>query len=76
MLAMESLEGRESRPIIEVAVTGVYGWKADWLTGGMDGMPIGWGAWAEPDLAPVLIKPPRYWAGGFGEVVEETEDES
>ena len=42
----------------------------------MEGMPIGWGAWAEPDLAPVLIKPPRYWAGGFGEVAEETEDES
>lgn len=39
-------------------------------------MPMGWGAWAEPDLAPVLIKPLRYWVGGFGEVVEETEDES
>ena len=39
-------------------------------------MPMGWGAWAELDLAPVLIKPPRYWAGGFGEVAEETEDES
>ena len=27
VLATESFDGRESRPIMVVAVTGVYGWK-------------------------------------------------
>jgi hypothetical protein len=38
-------------------------------------MPIGWGGWVLV-LALVLIRLPRYWAGGLGEVAEDTEDES
>lgn len=39
-------------------------------------MPMGWGGGATFDLALVFIKPPRYWVGGFGEVADETEEES
>lgn len=37
---------------------------------------MGCGAGAGFDLALVLIKPPKYWAGGAGEVAEDTEEES
>ena len=47
---------------------------------------MGCGPGPPPALAPVLIRPPRYcdedcdcscgWADGFGEVAEDTEDES
>ncbi|EQB56143.1 hypothetical protein CGLO_03871 [Colletotrichum gloeosporioides Cg-14] len=61
VLATDSAEGSESRPMIEPAVTGVYGVKALWLTGGKGGMPMGCGGGA----AVVL-----------GEVADETEEES
>jgi hypothetical protein len=76
VLTTDSFDGKESRPITEFAVIGVYGWNADWLAGGRGGMPIGWGACAAFDLALVLIKLPIYWTGGLGEVAEETEEES
>jgi hypothetical protein len=60
----------------DVAVTGVYGWKAVWLTAGRGGIPIGWGGCAGLDLAPVFASPPAYCVGGFGEVAEETDEES
>lgn len=78
VLATESFEGRDSRPIIAVGATGVYGWKDEgcWWTEGKGGMPMGCGAGVGFDLALVLIIPPKYWAGGAGEVAEDTEEES
>lgn len=57
VLATDSAEGSESRPMIEPAVTGVYGVKALWLTGGKGGMPMGCGGGAAVVLGPVFIKP-------------------
>lgn len=37
---------------------------------------MGCGADAGFDLALVLIIPPKYWAGGAGEVAEDTDEES
>ena len=37
---------------------------------------MGCGVGVAWDLALVPIKPPRYWVGGLGEVVEETDEES
>lgn len=62
VLATESLEGSESRPgpMIVLAVTGVYGWKAEgWWTEGSGGIPMGCGAGGGLDRALVLIRPPR-----------------
>lgn len=41
VLTTDSPEARDSRPIIEVAVTGVNGWNEDGLTDGRGGIPIG-----------------------------------
>lgn len=37
---------------------------------------MGCGGGATFDLTLVLINPPKYWDGGFGEVADETEEES
>jgi hypothetical protein len=62
--------------MMEDAVTGVYGWNAVGFTVGNGGIPMGCGGGTGLDLAPVFANPPRYWVGGFGDVADETEDES
>ena len=70
----ESVEARDSRPSTELDMD-AYGGKP-WLTGGSDGMPMGWGLGAALGRALVPRSPPRYRGGGRGDVAEETDEES
>lgn len=74
----ESVDGIESFPIVEEAVTGVlYGWKPPWLICPSGGMPIGWGAFGVDRGAELTRLGRKCWEGGgaggtFGEATEET----
>ncbi len=77
VLLTDSAEGSESRPMIAPAVTGVYGWKPPWLIGAKGGIPMGCGGCDAVDRGTGFMTPPAiYWPPGFGEVADETEDES
>lgn len=46
------------------------------LTGGRLGIPSDWGGSGGPTPREALMMPPRYVDGGFGEVADDTEEES
>lgn len=63
---------KDSRPKVAMELYGGYPGLV--LTGGSVGMPSGGGGAPPPREA--LMMPPRYCVGGFGEVADETEEES
>jgi hypothetical protein len=77
VLATDSAKGIESLPMWAPAVTGVYGWKPPWLIGAKGGMPMGCGGWDVVDRGTgFMAPPPPTKSRGFGEVADDTEDES